>query len=56
MNRSKLAVLTVVILALSSVSAHAATADKKAALEAVKNYATSIACSTTFDKNSENEF
>ncbi len=54
MNQSKLAVLTVVILALSSVSAHAATADKKAALEAVKNYATSIACSTTFDKNSEN--
>ncbi|MGP9597421.1 MULTISPECIES: hypothetical protein [unclassified Psychrobacter] len=56
MTYPKSILLTTVILACSSVLANAATSEKKAALEAVKNYATSVACSTTFDKNSENEF
>lgn len=52
MTYSKSVLLTAVLVC-SAVSANASTADKKLALEAVKNYATSIACSTTFDKNSE---
>lgn len=52
MTYSKSILLTAVLVC-SAVSANASTADKKLALEAVKNYATSIACSTTFDKNSE---
>ena len=52
MTYSKSVLLTAVLVC-SAVSANASTSDKKLALEAVKNYATSIACNTTFDTNSE---
>lgn len=45
--------ISVAMLAFLSVSANASTANKKAALETARNYATSIACNTTFNKNSE---